>query len=303
MGTPSEGAAPDGLRTILQARTEFEARAAAVALEDAGIRSVVQVPAIETAFFGAGVSGPFGNVLLQVRAADAQRARAALDAARAEGASVDWGSIDVGPDDAEVHAAARGAPGSAAMRPLARTGLWCAIALVVLSAVAMVASLVRSLLERGVVPALAVALLSGCGYTLQGKVVEGGFDAVDVLPRSQADAAGGAPVQSASVELYRDPSNPKRKLVGAARTDENGEFRMVLQDFGAGWMEERWLVRIRRAGYKGVEQTVELPMSPDKWTVLGTMSRGRAVPFTEAESGDALRRQADSFSGPGAFPR
>ena len=266
------------LATILETRTEFEARAAAVVLEDAGIRCLVNVPSIQSCVLGSG--GILGTVRLQVRERDVQRARQALESAREAGSSVDWDSVDIGPeDDPEVRHAARGVAGSSALKLIVHIGMWCAIALVLL------------------------AMLSGCGYQLSGRVVEGGFDGVDMLPRSQAEDVGGAPVAGAMIEIYRDPQTPKRKLVGTARTDDRGEFTLVLQDFGAGWMEERWLVRVRRNGFKGAEQSIELPGSPDGWRMVGTLTRGRAVPFSEPESGGSLRRQADSFSGPGAFPR
>lgn len=290
------------LSTILETRTEFEARAAAVVLEDAGIRCVVNVPSIQSGLLGAGCT--IGIVRLQVRSRDAQRAQQALAAAREEGSSVDWDSVDLGPeDDPEVRFAARGAPGASAMKPIARIGLWCALLLVLAGILLPLIGAIRAALARGAGALALVAVLSGCGYHLSGRVVEGGFDSVDMLPRSQAEDVGGAPVAGAIIELYRDPQTPKRRLVGTARSDDRGEFTMVLQDFGAGWMEERWLVRIRRNGFKGAEQTVELPGSPDGWRVVGTLSRGRAVPFAEPESGSSLRRQADSFSGPGAFPR
>ena len=302
MSAPEDSASGLDLTTLLETRTEFEARAAAVVLEDAGIRCLVNVPSIQSCVLGAG--GVIGTVRLQVRARDVQRAQQALAAAREEGASVDWDSVDIGPDDdPEVRHAGRGAPGASALKPIARVGMWCAVLLVLAGILLPLIGAIRAALARGAGAVALVVALSGCGYHLSGRVVEGGFDSVDVLPRSQAEDVGGAPVGGAMVELYRDPQTPKRKLVGTARTDERGEFTMVLQDFGAGWMEERWLVRIRRNGFKGAEQSVELPGSPDGWRVVGTLTRGRAVPFSEPESGGSLRRQADSFSGPGAFPR
>lgn len=302
MGTDDDTGTGLDLTTLLETRTEFEARAAAVVLEDAGIPCMVSVPSIQSCVLGAG--GVLGTVRLQVRQRDMQRAQAALASAREEGSSVDWDSVDIGPeDDPEVRHAARGAPGSSAMRPMARIGMWCAVVLVIGGLLLPLVAALRALLARGAGAVALAAALSGCGYHLSGRVVEGGFDSADVLPLRQAESVDGAPVAGATIELYRDPQSPKRKLVGTARSDDRGDFTMVLQDFGAGWMEERWLMRIRRAGYRGVEQTVELPMSPDGWRIVGTMSRGRAVPFSEPETGSSLRRQADSFSGPGAFPR
>ena len=291
-----------GLTTILETRTEFEARAAAVVLEDAGILCTVNVPSIQSCVLGTG--GVIGTVRLQVRQRDVQRAQQALASAREEGASVDWDSVDFGPeDDPEVRHAARGAPGASALKPIARIGMWCALLLALAAILLPLIGAIRAALVKGAGAVALVAVLSGCGYHLSGRVVEGGFDSVDMLPRSQAEDVGGAPVAGAMIELYRDPQTPKRKLVGTARTDDRGEFTLVLQDFGAGWMEERWLVRVRRNGFKGAEQSIELPGSPDGWRMVGTLTRGRAVPFSEPESGGSLRRQADSFSGPGAFPR
>ena len=148
---------------------------------------------------------------------------------------------------------------------------------------------------------MGVLLLAGCGYRLDGKVVDG-FGGVSIGRTDDPDARKSG-IGGATVELVREPDTMNRTVAARATSDASGRFTLDVGGFGAGWMEERWLVRIRRNGFKGVEQSVELPGSPDGWRVVGTMTRGRAVPFSDPESGSTLRRQADSFGGPGAFPR
>jgi hypothetical protein len=79
--------------TVLTCGSEFEAATRVAVLNEAGIEAF--------AFGNAQAALPLNTlkvlrVPVQVRAADADRARAVLEENAAESSSIDWGSVDVG---------------------------------------------------------------------------------------------------------------------------------------------------------------------------------------------------------------
>lgn len=82
----------DDLVTVVSCATEFEAATWVAVLEEAGIDGFV--------FGGAQAALPLGQKFLavpvQVRAADLERARAALNDNRADAPSIDWDGVDIG---------------------------------------------------------------------------------------------------------------------------------------------------------------------------------------------------------------
>jgi hypothetical protein len=84
---------PDALATLTVVPTEFEANALVVVLKEAGIEAFA---------FGipqAGLGAPFTagqGVPVQVRRADLEQARAALDRNVADSIDIDWDEVDVG---------------------------------------------------------------------------------------------------------------------------------------------------------------------------------------------------------------
>lgn len=82
----------DDLVTVTSCASEFEAATKVAVLQDAGIEAF--------AFGSVHASLPLGqkflSVPVQVRLADVERARAALDDNRKNAPSIDWDSVDVG---------------------------------------------------------------------------------------------------------------------------------------------------------------------------------------------------------------
>ncbi len=89
----------DPLVTVHEARNEFEARTVAAVLEAAGVPASVFV----LANFGlpTPLSPGATGIAVQVHSSRLHAARAALEANRELGASVDWDSVDVGEAEAE----------------------------------------------------------------------------------------------------------------------------------------------------------------------------------------------------------
>ena len=128
---------------------------------------------------------------------------------------------------------------------------------------------------------LALMLLSGCSaYMLQGKVVRGEVSDIELVyagdERLSGPAAGGV-----EVRVTRDPTTMNRKLVGRTRSDAGGEFVIIMEDFGTGWMQEQWLVQAVGPGYQNAETMMELPSKNSKWRILITVAQGVSEPIRD----------------------
>ena len=109
---------------------------------------------------------------------------------------------------------------------------------------------------------LLVSVLGGCGpYVLEGRVVRGDFGAIDLVdpgdPRLADPGLGGV-----SVEAIRDPMSLGRKTVATATSQGDGSIRLVISDFGAGFLEEGWQLRAVSRGEEFASAIVQLPYDP-----------------------------------------
>jgi hypothetical protein len=139
-------------------------------------------------------------------------------------------------------------------------------------------SMIRSVL-RFTLAALAASLVGGCGgpYVLSGRAVEGGFAMAEFVEAGDEQLSGPG-VAQASIKVYRDPTNPNRALIARGRSDSSGDFSMELDAFGAGWMEEHWLIEVVKPGYETIEQFVTLPPNERGRRLLVLMRPGTSIP-------------------------
>jgi hypothetical protein len=130
-----------------------------------------------------------------------------------------------------------------------------------------------------VISVLLIALaLPGCGYTLKGKVLRGDASNVDLMHDidQRYKQQGMANVE---VVVRRNPKDPNPELIGRTRTDAFGNFSMSIKEFGAGWMEEQWLVQARLAGHQNASAVMKLPAKDSKWGLLITLAPGTETPL------------------------
>jgi hypothetical protein len=268
-GAGAGGVAVDagGMPTVFEARSDFEAQCVRGVLGDAGIRSVT-VPTGQ-GIFGFPLRAGSRTVPVRVLPEDLSRARQALAEARWTGKSVDWDEVDVGEMPPEVARVVAGAAANRWVRRAALAVMWAAV---------------------GVVAVGLLASLAGCAYRLEGKVVDG-YGACRVAKSGDPDESK-AGIPGASVELVRDPRTMRRETCGRATTGPDGRFELEVNGFGAGWMEETWLLRVRRAGYQNVEAQLDLPVSPSGRVVIVEIQRGRSEPFREPEGAGSLMDEA-----------
>jgi hypothetical protein len=135
--------------------------------------------------------------------------------------------------------------------------------------------------------------LPGCTYRLDGKVVDG-FSGANVGRADDPDARKSG-IEGASIELVREPDTPNRAVAARATSDSGGRFTLEVDGFGAGWMEEKWLLRVRRPGFETVETDVQLPRDPKGRLALVTLARGKSRPFREPENSRRLIDEARSY--------
>ena len=102
------------------------------------------------------------------------------------------------------------------------------------------------------------AAVTGCStYTLYGNVIYGeisDMELVDPEDRRLSDP----PLTSVRITLQRDPDKLSRRIAGTDVSDVRGRFVIPLDEFGAGWMEEKWLVRASKPGFKTATSVLRL---------------------------------------------
>ncbi|MBX3354610.1 MAG: hypothetical protein KF724_02805 [Phycisphaeraceae bacterium] len=152
--------------------------------------------------------------------------------------------------------------------------------------------------------AVAVGLLclvtGGCTYELRGRVLDTGFESIQIVSPTDGRLEEGNPVIGARVTLTRDPGSLSRSEVTSVMSGSDGWFTIKLDEFGSGWMDEQWGIRVARSGYTGVEDLISLPFDANKGALLVNMARGPARRGADSVRSADLTRDADRFwSSPG----
>lgn len=132
-------------------------------------------------------------------------------------------------------------------------------------------------------PLMTLLSLGGCNaYVLQGQVVRGAASAVELVYAGD-ERLSAPPVGGVQVRVTRDPLTMNRKLAGSARTDAGGDFTIIMDGFGTGWMQEQWLVQAVAPGHQNAETMMELPAKNSKWRVLITLAPGVSEPIRDSD--------------------
>ena len=149
---------------------------------------------------------------------------------------------------------------------------------------------------------LAISLpLVGCGsYTLEGRAVVGDYSGIELVDPDDPRLSGTG-TSGMMVEVVRDPESLGRKVVTRATSNGSGAIRVVISEFGAGFLEETWELRVLRGGAEFAADRVTLPFDPDRKRILVTVrpgdGRSRSTLSTEAErllGGEDSRIPSDS---------
>ncbi len=128
----------------------------------------------------------------------------------------------------------------------------------------------RSSLPLVVVVLLAATAPVGCGSNLNGRVFLSNSSFIQWVGDGPMPA-GGEPVQGATITVTSDPQSPGRQVVGRGVSAADGSFSVKLDAFGAGWMQDDWLIVVARGGVGRAEFLGPLSLSQ---TLLVTLAPG-----------------------------
>ncbi|TVQ31238.1 MAG: hypothetical protein EA376_10225 [Phycisphaeraceae bacterium] len=106
----------------------------------------------------------------------------------------------------------------------------------------------------------ALLYLTGCGYTMRGKVVEGDVTYVAIVdtddPRLEGRGVGGV-----NIMLETDPDRINREQVGRTVSQQDGSFSMDIDAFGAGLLQYDVGITAHRRGFETAQNIFRLPSS------------------------------------------
>lgn len=127
--------------------------------------------------------------------------------------------------------------------------------------------------------AISAALLGCSGYELRGWVVQGEYGDVTIIDRDDPRIEEAQAVANAEIALSRDPGTLGEEIVARTRSDAEGAFRLPVESFGAGWMDEQWRIQSAAAGHRNVDVVLRLPNNPNRRRVLITLPTGTPQPI------------------------
>ena len=143
---------------------------------------------------------------------------------------------------------------------------------------------------------LTAAGLSGCGsYVIQGKVVAGPVSHMAFV--AQDDMRLGEPgINDVRVTLRRDPDRLSTRVAANVTTSADGKFSLHVDELGAGWLEEQWLLVARKGGFQNATWKQRLTMKHRKMRLLVTLTPG----YSQPDPHENLMDQFEQFNRPGS---
>ncbi len=97
---------------------------------------------------------------------------------------------------------------------------------------------------------VACIALTGCNtYMLPGKVIRGQQSDIQLVYAGD-ERLKEPGVASVDLRVTRDPTTLNRHLVARTSSSPAGEFTLMMDEFGTGWMQEQWLLQAVGAGYQ-----------------------------------------------------
>lgn len=126
--------------------------------------------------------------------------------------------------------------------------------------------------------ALVLPACSGGGYALSGRVVEGDLSMLSFV-EADDPLLDGRGVGGVKIVIYRDGDKPWPKRVTEGRSRADGEVTIPINEFGAGWMIEQWLVEAHKPGYQSCEAILTFPSSGSGRELLITLTPGESRPL------------------------
>jgi hypothetical protein len=128
----------------------------------------------------------------------------------------------------------------------------------------------------------------GCStYVIKGNVISGGVS--DMIFVEQGDGRlREPPLAGARITVQRDPDKLSRKMAGTDLSDAHGRFVISLDEFGAGWMDEKWLIQATKPGFKTATAMPRLEPHTKKMRLLVILAPGLST--NPAEDDDLMEQ-------------
>ena len=138
--------------------------------------------------------------------------------------------------------------------------------------------------------------LTGCGsYVIQGKVVAGPVSAMTFVAQDDMRLAEEG-MSDVRVTLRRDPDRLSTRVVATVTTGGDGKFSLLVDELGAGWMEEQWLLVARKPRFQNAMWKQRLTMKHGKMRLLVTMTPG----YSDPDPHENLMDQYEQFNRSGS---
>jgi hypothetical protein len=138
-----------------------------------------------------------------------------------------------------------------------------------------------------------IAALTGCeSYAMKGHVIRGDVSYVEIVDADdeRLDARG---IPGVRVGAHLDPGRLNRKFLGSSTTDQNGNFQLPIDEFGAGFLEYDISVVAYKKGYMGAEQFFMMP--PASKRVLVILAPGDDPDPPSFQDRESLFEEADRY--------
>ena len=151
------------------------------------------------------------------------------------------------------------------------------------------------LLRHGLLVSAAAGLTGCSSYVIQGKVVAGPVSFMTFVAQDdiRLDEAGMSDVR---VTLRRDPDRLSTHVAASVTTGGDGKFSLSVNELGAGWMEEQWLLVARKPRFQNAMWKQRLTMKHGKMRLLVTMAPG----YSDPDPHENLMDQFEQFHRPGS---
>jgi hypothetical protein len=151
------------------------------------------------------------------------------------------------------------------------------------------------------IAALALLLNTGCSSSkeLKGRVISSDYSSAEFTNVENGDPAllSGSGVPGARIEIIRDPSKLSREMIASGTSGADGVFRIPVDAFGAGWMDETWLFRCTHPQYPMVELFGDMPPL-DSDRVLRIYIGSPGAPGSggrQVEEAERIRRELERY--------
>ncbi len=115
---------------------------------------------------------------------------------------------------------------------------------------------------------------AGCStYVIKGNVISGAISDMSFV--SPGDSRlGEPPLANVRITVQRDPDRLSRHMVGTDLSDAHGRFVVSLDELGTGWMDEQWLIRASKPGFKTASSMPRLDPDRKNMRLLIIMAPG-----------------------------